>query len=589
MFLVVLIIFFLSSHAYALTGVELSGVQKFSPGDDLSWADPLYDDSTWRDIEVPGSWQSQGFEPIDGMGWYRIHFSLPEGVLPTGISLGLIGDADETYLNGLRIGGEGRIGNYFVEATYIERLYRVSPDLLHRGDDNVLAVRVMNTYGQGGIYGGSVVIGDYRDLLIEKLRRDSTRKSIETGTIALFSFFILTWLFLYLLGMRDRQYLYFGLFLLIFLVSLVFDGVFFYEAGLKKPFIQQMMCGLYALLPPCLFLFLTSTLSIRVGTILKGILLISFILAIGIFLWGTRDYNTMRISTILWLIDIQILLASGIYIIINSTIKGRGLPGIILAGIVSLYVAGFIEIINFFHIATVNRYYSVGAFTLFVFFIICVMIDRFVRLRRSEVSLSRRILSAHEEERKRLARELHDGLGQDLMMVKFNLQDNRAMGNPRLKNIIKEIDRCSDDIREISTGLRPALLEEMGIEAVMRFYSNNLNRRTGVRVVFESNLQRRLPAFIEDNLFRIFQEALNNVVKHSGTDSVRVSLKETPEDIIMEIEDAGRGFDYNKTPQAKGLGLSTISERVSLMRGRMSIDSRKGRGTLLRVEVPLRW
>ena len=206
------------------------------------------------------------------------------------------------------------------------------------------------------------------------------------------------------------------------------------------------------------------------------------------------------------------------------------------------------------------------------------------------MALSGRILTAHEEERKRLARELHDGLGQSLLAVKFNLQRvNRELKDRLIDGVIEELSGSMNELRDISTGLRHPFLEEMGIGAALKSFGQKFSEKTGIKVSVSADTARRPVALIEENLFRIFQEALSNVAKHSGAKNVRVSFQISGDRAVMEIEDDGRGFDYFKAlSEGRGIGLSTINERVELVGGHGRVKSRSGKGTILSIEVPVR-
>ena len=125
--------------------IILDGTHRFASGDDTAWTSLLFDDSKWRSIIVPGSWQSQGIKSSRGLGWYRIHFIAPESFrkIRPALLIGRIGDADEVFLNGVKIGGEGLIGDSFVEGTKVQGLYTIPSDLLRYNQDNLIAVRVM--------------------------------------------------------------------------------------------------------------------------------------------------------------------------------------------------------------------------------------------------------------------------------------------------------------------------------------------------------------------------------------------------------------------------------------------------------------
>jgi PAS domain S-box-containing protein len=224
------------------------------------------------------------------------------------------------------------------------------------------------------------------------------------------------------------------------------------------------------------------------------------------------------------------------------------------------------------------------------------------RLKRSEYeirSLTSRIFSVQEEERKRISRELHDETGQALIAIKLNLAmigntftkdvQNTKKTISSTKNILTQIMR---DIRKLSYDLRPAVIDDMGMAPAMQSYSREFAERTGVNVVVKSELNsQRFPPEVEISLYRILQEALTNVAKHSKAKNVTIELLMDKSNLIMKIEDDGCGFDTNKNLR-KGklndgaLGLIGIRERVTSLGGDLEITSTLGKGTKLIVRLP---
>ena len=164
-----------------------TGLHRFTTGDDPAWALPGYDDSRWKDISADGqAWTSKILTPT---AWYRIHLaagSFPDDLQPA-VFLGRLGDADEVYLNGVKIGGEGTIGDRFVMAARAERLYRIPQNLLRPEGENLLAVRVMDFYPKGRTFDIPVIIGVHSDLLAQKMNLQFATKVVE--------FIIFTFLF----------------------------------------------------------------------------------------------------------------------------------------------------------------------------------------------------------------------------------------------------------------------------------------------------------------------------------------------------------------------------------------------------------
>ncbi len=574
------------------SSVVLNGKHRFSMGDDPTWAAPEYDDSSWRLIEVPGNWRSQGVRPLRGIGWYRIHFNLPQGfrIPQPAVQLGIIGDVDEVYLNGVKIGGEGRIGNNFVLPPYIKRVYRIPERLLKYDRPNILAVRVMNLFFDGGIVGRDILISDYRDLLVERTDRQVVIKASEIAMLSLIGLFLLASLFLYIKGVRES--IYFAFLLFIYGGIFLLESLVFYQTGLKNPIIQRLDISLMGIFPVGLLIFVLKFFNNPFRLFYK-IIACSTVL-ISIIAFFIFSFNTFPFFMLLWIgYILPVYTVTILILIIRAYRKDRPKSGPILIGITGFVIASLTgDFTTFFHLGLEKVSYPLYPWDYgMVFFLLCIMygmIARFIQTRDRMHLLASKILAAHEEERKRLARELHDSLGQTLLAVKFNLQRvNQKLQDREIGSIVTEIDRSIEELREISMGLRPAMLAEMGLGTALKLFSKRFVKKTGINVEIKVDIRARPPSMIEENLFRVFQEALSNVARHSGADKVEVSVKQTPTLLIMQIRDNGRGFELKST-ENRGIGLSTMAERADLMEGLLRIQSSKGRGTTIIVEVPYR-
>lgn len=210
----------------------------------------------------------------------------------------------------------------------------------------------------------------------------------------------------------------------------------------------------------------------------------------------------------------------------------------------------------------------------------------------------RRLLTEREEERKHLARELHDQLIQDLLSLNYELEEiaEEASDAPSLVEDVSEIRhsirQLVDDLRRICGNLRPPTIDSLGIGAALQSHLREWSERTGIeaKLVFDESYGR-LPEAIELSIFRIVQEGLNNVWKHANASEVVVSLQHTsPRMLLVSIADNGEGlaggFDLASLGRSGHYGLLGISERVALMGGRLSFQNQRGGGLLLRVEIP---
>lgn len=214
-------------------------------------------------------------------------------------------------------------------------------------------------------------------------------------------------------------------------------------------------------------------------------------------------------------------------------------------------------------------------------------------------------MQAQEEERRRIAVELHDSLGQLLTSIKLHievLQDSDIFSKTAEKDQMNEIrsllDSAITEARNISYDLRPSILDDFGLLPALEVLCEKFSLRTGIKVLFRShNLEARLMNQLETMLYRITQEALNNVQKHAAASEVNVQIIRTPTTINLVIEDNGKGFDpavTGDTPQysaggtiATGMGLVSMRERAAYFNGTFTVDSTPGKGTDILVEIPL--
>jgi len=211
--------------------------------------------------------------------------------------------------------------------------------------------------------------------------------------------------------------------------------------------------------------------------------------------------------------------------------------------------------------------------------------------------LTRRFEAAKEEERKRIARELHDDLGPSLTAVIINLQ---LLGDPaqaggsakRLAESTELVDRIIQQIRDLSLALRPPLLDELGLVATLRGYVETIAGRTGLDLGFRGDpALSGLPPEVEITAFRVAQEAITNVLRHSGARRASASVERAGGRLVVSVEDDGAGFDVAATmgSSATGdaMGLLGMRERVQLIGGELVIEAAAGRGTRVRAELPL--
>lgn len=209
-------------------------------------------------------------------------------------------------------------------------------------------------------------------------------------------------------------------------------------------------------------------------------------------------------------------------------------------------------------------------------------------------SVSGKLIEAQEQERSRIARELHDDIGQRLALLAVELaQLQHRLPNPsellnRIAGLQKQTSEVATDIQSLSHQLHSSRLHYLGAAAAMRGFCQEFGEQQKVEIDFETHdLAATLSPDVSLCFFRVLQEALHNAAKHSGEQHFEVRLWGTPDEIHLTVGDSGVGFDMNEAKTSPGLGLISMQERLKLLNGILSIESRLQRGTTIHASVPL--
>jgi signal transduction histidine kinase len=228
-------------------------------------------------------------------------------------------------------------------------------------------------------------------------------------------------------------------------------------------------------------------------------------------------------------------------------------------------------------------------------------LNKRMRVEKEVRHLSRQLIKATEKERKRLARDLHDEFGQALTALHFSMESLQRSLPPELvdhqkrcRELIGLVEALGDNARRISAELRPDMLDHLGLIPTLQSYVQDFaGRATGLRVSFQaSGLRKRPPAEVAIVLYRVVQEALNNIAKHAGAAHVNVLIAYSHPNVILTVEDDGVGFEPETggasfTGEDQGIGLLGMRERVGIVGGIINIQSSPGKGTFIRVEIPV--
>jgi PAS domain S-box-containing protein len=227
---------------------------------------------------------------------------------------------------------------------------------------------------------------------------------------------------------------------------------------------------------------------------------------------------------------------------------------------------------------------------------ILIFAEEITHLKQMEASLSgmtQKLIESQEKERARIARELHDDVAQRIALLCIGLDQLQhahmdSEVSTRIGVLRRQTDEILADVQSLSHELHSSKLEHLGIVAAMRNLCKEFGGQQKMEVVFQSgDLPSPLPPEVSISLFRVLQEALRNAAKHSGVKNVEVRILETTDEIHLTIGDSGRGFDVATAMQGRGLGLTSMQERIRLVNGTISIESKPMGGTTIHVRVPL--
>jgi signal transduction histidine kinase len=275
--------------------------------------------------------------------------------------------------------------------------------------------------------------------------------------------------------------------------------------------------------------------------------------------------------------DIRSLAISGMYQ--NNVLRG------ILVAQTHERIRDFTqEDLELLHGLTDQASIAVGNATLF---------EQVVASRERQQALTRRLVDLQEDERRSLARELHDQIGQMMTGLQFSLSSLLPQASNEQKEKIVDIQKLVSNLiaqtREISINLRPSMLDDIGLILTLIWHFDRYTSQTNIKVNFHhyNLLDKRFETEIETTVFRIIQEALTNVARYAKTDSVDVMLRLEEQTIKIEISDYGQGFDLNNVDTTSHMGLSSMRERAYAVGGLLEVKTTPGKGTHIQVVIPL--
>ena len=575
--------------------LPLGGVQEFRTGTDRDW----------QKVTVPGRWQCPDVSPFTELGEYRITFTLPDDLtIPRPALVAYFMGQDEVYLNGIRIGGTAeftRPGNGqrpFLSHGLL-RIYPIPPDLLRSDQQNILSIRLNRTMllEDGGISEFIFGIGDRREAELARAEATQTVWAVDGSFISI------------------------DLMLLFIAIVARAMGVthFVVRTAVKVTFAMSLAAWAgshYPILPPGSEQWISA---------------LSFVAALAVlafnveFVAASLDVDMGAISRLL-----QVLLLFGI---VPSGLLPFAIPDAIRITATFLTIAGIggtVTWLTVMGLVAIRHGDPLGWFIFAVYFIFVmvpfcwgvmdpdaaiavgsvtgrapviigvqsvtlilsgIFAHRTFRFERESQLANERALRAQEEERRRVARDMHDSVGQWLGSIKMRLQalpekdvSQTVTGSDEYQELLGDVDVLIDDTRRIAHDLSAISVARSGLKAAVEAHLDLLADDYGVETKLEIPEELDLPERAADHLYRIIQEASNNALNHGEADRIEISLSWLDGRLLLVIRDNGGGFDTDA--ETGGFGLSSIRDRAGMLRGIARVVSSASGGTEIRISIP---
>lgn len=580
--------------------ISLAGAHKFKVGDNVSWANPDFEDSDWQNVTVPGLWSDLSVDRTAQVGWYRIRFTYAANLhLPRPAFASYLLHQDEVYLNGQKIGGFGKFA-IFGKAPRPDvphgrfRVYSIPPELINKGGENIISIRLNRqaVVDEGGIPAVFTGIVDYQAASSYQSDRAKLHWLVDGALFGMNLFIACLMLVLVWLGLRARAIVTLGVLISALLLNNLSESHFIFDAQIFSPSLREFRNAMTAVATVMLIEFSSAVLRVPLGRVGRGIqLLIVLGLTPHCLIFGALDDTVIAWSKRLLLLS---LLLGALWIFYSSIIAirhrrrtgwfmliGYGMT-IAAPSIVSLLSQGaLLELSLLF-----GRWPHNVSTQIFMFSLSGLMAYQLHQTEMQRVLADQRALHAQQDERRRVSRDMHDSIGQWLSAIKLKLDRMLQFQVPAdqnsLRELVGEVDVLIDDTRRISHDLSPSFIMHGGLEKALRDHFDLLEEEYGVTAQLQIAQRIDLADEYADHLYRIVQEASRNSVEHGGASRLLVQIAATPTaDMTMLFEDDGIGFDPKAKDTEFSLGLRNLHERAGILGLELTINSRRGEGVRL--------
>lgn len=600
--LVFLIIGSSVAQAQSLDLTQYPARQKIDDNPDFSAPD--FDDHAWQTKPVISSagWFDRGAGLGQQVIWYRIHFNgadLPPVAKPA-IYVGTLMGGNAFYLNGHEIGSMAILdppvgGHLSHHVKAFSKVFPFDPGILNPDGNNVLAIKSVQTgLENSGVLAPPLAITEYGPALAAAEPRNILFIVYGSGATLLFLFAMLTTCIAWL---NNPKNIGMGWLVCAFLCYLpgtisVTSLVLYWDVPISPylaPFLSTII-GMMVLIP--LLNFSAHTLKAKIRWHIR-------LLQVGVTaLVFTPDINSdvlfpvTQTDIAIWFVlcgltFIQISIWS-----IRAAIQKLDTAYPVIIGSAAIWI----WVIFVFTNAENWFYRNLGsgadeiAVTIFLYSLVWAETRSLLKDRKRLLKAQSQILRAQETERERIARDIHDGIGQWLSTIKLNLQmvqgtPNKAKNDSGLSESIEHIDTAIADIRRITHDLSSISIEKTGLTAAMHSHADFIARHTGIHIEILTDGIEILSLNMQGHIYRIFQEALKNAIQHGAATHITVNINLAHKKLSMTITDNGSGFDPKQKGQ--GLGIDSMEKRAALLGATLQVKSKSGCGTTIILESRL--
>ncbi len=588
---------FLLQNSHADNRVLLSGNWKFQYGDKPEWSKVDFDDSSWSNIKVPSLVKQKHNTPING--WYRLKFDAHVDIdEPQALLIESIRHSDETWINNIRVGGKGTFEKpwHFMQTNPVElvRLYQIPAGFL-KEKDNVLAIRTNIGFGQAqgamfpggaGIQRGHVYLGepDYLGDYVQKKLMQITAIDVVFFTLGFIEIFII----LFLLRTSIHIFPEFNWLLFTSVVMLLgsIGHDFFYIHGFHWISVNLLLIIALLFMPLSVALYFWAQYQNVSTKLVQYFVSLWAIVSLYILIPSISDLIKIYLWYV-WIFLAIIFFAYALFCALHGVYIKRIGAYMQLLGLVIFLISIRTQWLpdTFWG----HRNVQIGSL-IYRYTLLFAYFQKIKRMQMDYKDISKRVVKIADDIYANIARELHDGMGQHLASMKLQTKlASIQTQNKHLKNINAELDASISGLRRLLAGLHPVLVDKYDLATALTMESQYKEKIHGVRinlVISELNLDKNL----EHQIFRIYQECLTNAIQHGEAGIIQLRLYQKNNKIILSIKDNGKGFDDiqpAKYTKQTGLGLVSLKERISLLNGQLSINSKHYQGTEILISIPL--